>query len=237
MARPAPYLNARGEKVPGTTTVCGRFKDSGALLWWANQVGLGERDCDEQEPCRHCGRRKGKTHREAMNKAADVGTYAHALIDERVKGTPVDPDLYAHLTSEQLDQAGDCLEAFDRWFASYDVEIIETEFRIVSEQYQFGGMFDALWRVGGKLALGDWKTSKGLYADYLAQVAGGYLLCVEELDLWGPVDEVHLIRISKDIASFHHHSWPRKSLQPAIDYFVTIRKAFDQAKALESLLK
>ena len=31
----AGYKNAAGEKVPGVTTVIGRFKDSGALLHWA----------------------------------------------------------------------------------------------------------------------------------------------------------------------------------------------------------
>jgi hypothetical protein len=231
------YKNAEGHVVPGVTTITGRFKDSGALIWWANAVGLGERDCDEQDPCRHCGRKKGKTHREAMQKAADVGNLAHALIEQKVKNvTPEWPE-FEHLTDEQRNMANECLEDFNRWFDNSNVEILETEIGLVSEEHQFGGRPDAIARIGGKLAILDWKTSKGLYADFLAQVAGGYILLLEESGMFGDVEEVHVIRVSKESGSFNHHSWRRSHLQPAIDYFVTARKLYGQAKDLEKLLK
>ncbi len=40
MARPAHgYRNAAGNKIPGTTTIIGRFKESGGLLQWAFKQG------------------------------------------------------------------------------------------------------------------------------------------------------------------------------------------------------
>ena len=236
MARAKPYYTLDKKRVPGVTTITGRFQDHGALMYWANQVGQGERDCDDQPICQNCGRRKGRGHREASKKAADVGTYAHALIENRVKGVTIDEELYDHLSPIQLEKANQCLDAFDRWFKSANVEIIETEMRLVSEKYKFGGMFDAVWRVDGRISLGDWKTSKGLYSDYLAQVCGGYLILIEEYDLW-PIEQVDILRFSKETASFNHHSWPRSSLQPAINYFLTARKLYDEAKGLELLLK
>ena len=40
MARPkGGYRLKSGESVPGVTTIIGRFKDSGGLLWWAFEQG------------------------------------------------------------------------------------------------------------------------------------------------------------------------------------------------------
>lgn len=38
------YFNAAGDKLPGVTTVLGRFKDSGGLLYWAHGVGKEQQD-------------------------------------------------------------------------------------------------------------------------------------------------------------------------------------------------
>jgi hypothetical protein len=235
MARAQPYLTVGNKRVPSVTTITGRFKDSGALMWWANAVGRGERDCDDQEPCGTCGRRPGKETREAMGRAADVGTYAHALIDHFVKGTLYDTQDFDHLDLEQEAQAMDCMAAFQDWWDGSQVEVLETELRLVSETHLFGGQFDAIGRVNSKFALIDWKTSKGIYADYLAQLAG-YVILVEEAG-FPAIEETHIIRISKGTAGFEHRMLPRKSFQPAIDYFLQARALYDLVKPLEALLK
>ena len=235
MGRPAQGYYIDGKRIPSVTTITGRFKDSGALMFWANAVGLGERDCDDQEPCRHCGRRKGKNHREAMNKAADVGKYAHALIEERVKGVEYEPADFAHLTPEQLELAGGCIEAFDNWWGRNVVEVVATELSLVSTAHRFGGTLDALCIIDDKLTLVDWKTSAGVYADYLAQL-GGYLILVEENGM-GPIEQLEILRISKETAGFDHLSRPRKALQPALDYFLKARDLYEADKALAKLLK
>jgi hypothetical protein len=38
------YFTAAGEKVPSVTTILGRFKDSGGLMFWAHKVGAEQRD-------------------------------------------------------------------------------------------------------------------------------------------------------------------------------------------------
>ena len=171
--------------------------------------------------------------------AADVGSYAHDLIELSVKSVPVDFEKYAHLTDKQVAQASNCLDSFDRWRENYGVDFLETELRLVSEVHQFGGMVDSVGRTkGGTLILPDWKTSRGLYADYIAQIgAYGILLNEHADDLFGEVEEYHILRISKENAAFHHHSWTRDAMQPAFDYFLTARKLYDEAKALEKMLK
>ena len=59
---PQGYFNAAGERIPGTTTIIGRFKESGALVHWAWKLGM-----------------EGKDYREV--RAADAGTAAHAMME------------------------------------------------------------------------------------------------------------------------------------------------------------
>ena len=89
MGRPAGgYRLADGTRTVGVTTISGRFGDKGGLIYWANAIGLGEHDdCADQVPCRKCGRRPGLRQRDAAGRAADVGTYAHALIEQMVINT------------------------------------------------------------------------------------------------------------------------------------------------------
>lgn len=235
MAKHPPYYNAANQKIPSVTTITSRFGESGGLMYWANAVGQGERDCEDQVPCQKCGRRKGKFHYDATQ-AASIGTLAHAMIEERIKGVEVDQELFDDLTAGGVSKARECLDTFDRWYKNYHVEVVETEMRLVSEKYQYGGMFDAIWRVDGVLSLGDWKTSKDLYPDYVAQM-GGYVVLIEEFGAWGKVEQVDILRLSKETGAFHHHSWPRSSLQPAIDYFLHARTLFGDAKELKKLLK
>jgi hypothetical protein len=228
-----PYY-VEGKRVPSVTTISSRFADKGGIIYWANQVGLGEKECDDQEACRVCGRKPGKRQYEAKS-AAEVGTYAHALIDQKVKGTEVKAEDFLHLTNEQLLQAGDCLEAFDGWWDAYNVDIIETEMPLLSAKYRFGGTPDAIGRIGEQIALIDWKTSKGLYGDYICQL-GGYLILLEE-NGYPPVDLIQILRVAKETAAFHHSNWPRRTFQPAIDHFLASRALYDLDKEMGKLLK
>ena len=76
--------------------------------------------------------------------------------------------------------------AFAAWLAWWDeardeLEVIATEIPIVHERFRFGGTFDALARnrAHGWLECLDWKTSSGIYLDYVYQM-GGYSLLIEQ---------------------------------------------------------
>jgi len=86
MARPkAGYFLKDGNRVPGTTTITGRFKESGGLVYWAWDLG-----------------KKGIDYREARDTAASAGTLVHAMVEAHAAGE--DPE--ARLKEE--------LDALDR---------------------------------------------------------------------------------------------------------------------------
>ena len=63
------YLADGTTRVPSVTTITGRFKDSGGLIYWAWQQGVD-----------------GKDFREERDKAAEAGSLSHAMVEADIKG-------------------------------------------------------------------------------------------------------------------------------------------------------
>ena len=222
MPTPKSGYFVNGTKVPSVTTITGRFKDSGALIYWAWDQG-----------------RQGLEFRETKQKAADAGTLAHALIEADIHGL----DSYIGLDDyddQVRTNALHAFEAFKEWKGRVKLEIVETERQLVSAKYMFGGTPDAML-VSGKLVLGDWKTSNAIYQDHLIQVAGGYSLLWEENFPGKKLEGVEILRVSKpeepgDPISFHDHFWGRAVIEMAQRQFILLREAYDLDKRLKSML-
>jgi hypothetical protein len=211
----AGYKLLDGTPCPGTTTVIGRFKESGGLMQWAFKQG-----------------KLGKKHLyEDAEKAADIGTYAHALVEAHIKDATVAVAVPDSFTPKDIEQAKSAFNAYLRWAENFKVRIIAQECLLVSEQYKFGGTPDAVGVVGNQLCLLDWKTSSGIYTDYLIQLAAYKHLWNENNPDNQITGECHLLRFSKENADFSHHSYA--NLDDAWRQFVLFREAYDIDKALK----
>jgi hypothetical protein len=211
------YRNAAGDKVPGVTTICSRFKDSGALLHWAAAQG------------RLMERGEIKSLYDKRDQAAEAGTLAHDMVFQHLHGDPVTIPETTDLTI--AGQAQTAFNAYLSWASMTKLEIVEQEFPLVSEQHQFGGTPDAIGLVNEKLSLVDWKTSNGVYQDYLLQLAAYDLLikeCRPDLVLTGGY---HLCRFAKSYGDFAHHYWPE--LEDAKKMFLMLRECYDIDKILK----
>ena len=195
------YHLGAGTRVPSVTTVLSRFKDSGALIRWAFNCG-----------------RDGIDMNAVKERAADAGTLAHQWIDDHIHGREL---AASTLDEEQTAQARNAFGQFLLWRERYKLEIHETELPLISEIHGFGGTFDAV-TVDGKPAILDWKTSNAIYSDYLVQCAAYALLWEENRDQ--PIDEVHILRVSKDHADFEHRSFSGIAVQK--HQFVLYVKAY-----------
>ena len=169
-----------------------------------------------------------------------MGTLGHDLIEKHIfetdgKDYTIDDEEFSHLTPDEYATAEQCAETFKKWFKAYDVKIITTELGLVSEEYQFGGRLDATAMIDGKFVLLDWKTSKGVYESYLSQL-GGYIILLEE-NGQPLVQEIHILRVSKESGGFEHRMWPRDKVRIAIDHFIHCRKLYEMDKVIKKLLK
>ena len=143
-----------GEKVASVTTILGRWKDSGGLIFWAWMEG-----------------KEGRDFRETRDKAADAGTLAHRMLEADIRGKEYIPGA---ADPQVLAAAEHAFKAYLEWKQNSSVTTIRTEMPLVSKTHKFGGTLDAI-RVGTSLRLTDWKTSAGIYTEMLLQVAGGIL--------------------------------------------------------------
>ena len=218
MARPTGgYRNKEGKAVPGVTTIAGRFKDSGGLLYWACEQGKAIQ------------RGEISNLYDKRDQAADSGTLAHNFVEAHIKKQDL-PD-FSQYPEEIVNQAWKGYENYLNWESMTKVEIIEVEIPLVSEEYQFGGTPDCIIKFNGELALGDFKTSNSVYVDYLLQLAAYNQLWHENYPDRPLKGGFHLLRFGKETADFAHHYYAE--LDDAWEQFKLFRQAYDIDKKLK----
>lgn len=207
-----------GVRVPGVTTIIGRFKESGGLLYWAFEQG------------RAAERGEISNLYDKRDEAAEAGTLAHVMVEAHIHGLPeVNVSGY---TAEVASQARQGYENFLRWQDDNRIEIIAQEAELTSSRYLFGGCPDAIGRDSrNQLCLLDWKTSNGIYPDYLLQLAAYRHLWEENYPDQPLIGGFHLLRFSKEHADFAHHYW--SELEDAWEMFKILRRAYDLDKILK----
>jgi hypothetical protein len=218
MPHPKKGYFVGGQKVPGVTTIIGRFKDSGGLLFWAFEQGKAAE--------------RGEINAlyDKRDEAAEAGTLAHSLVEANIHGDPI-PDLSAY-PAEITAQAKQGYENYLRWQDDNKIEIVKQEMELVSAVHLFGGCPDAIGKDSrGALCILDWKTSNGVYQDYLIQIAAYNQLWLENNPNEPLTGGFHLLRFSKEHADFAHHYW--SELDDAWRQFVLFREAYEIDKRLK----
>ena len=139
------YYNDRGQLVPRVTEIISRMNHSDGLMYWANSLGF-----------------KGIKYKDALNKAANMGTEAHEAIEKFLK--------------EKLETTSNIpFMGFMQWYNlltteyNLDIKLIYSEYKLVCDW--FGGTLDALLEIGGNLYIIDFKTSNHVTYNYFLQLA------------------------------------------------------------------
>ena len=213
------------ERVPGTTTVISRFKDSGGLLHWAFKQGQSG----------------AATLYEQANKAADIGTAAHGMIEAHINGDDVQKALKEfNLPDEDYPKAQNAFDMYIKWEKQTGLKMLSKyqEIQLVSTKYMFGGTPDAIAEIDGEIVLLDWKTSNGVYQDYIIQLAAyqhlindGIRMDTEEPLPFKVVAGAHLLRFAKEYPDFGHHYFG--DLKSAWRQFQLFREAYEIDKELK----
>lgn len=215
MGRPTKGYFIDGERVPGVTTILGRFKESGGLIHWAWDLGM-----------------KGIDYKDARDSAANSGTLAHDMVEHYLGGG--DPETALKDADEGLaEKARSAFAMYKQWEDSTKFRITPLENPLVSKEYRFGGTPDALGELEGYLYVLDWKTSNAVYSDYLLQLAA-YKHLLEEHG-YGGIKGFHLCRFSKEDADFSHHFYT--DLSDAWEMFKHLREAYELDKKLKKRVR
>lgn len=220
MGRPTQgYYSAAGDKLPGVTTICGIAKDPGGLIQWAYKTGR------EHERLVAQGKEAPRHLYDVVDRAADIGTLAHACCEADIKGEPL-PEIPLDKNEAVMTAYGQ----YQSWKAQTKLKIVASEQSMISEAYRVGGTLDFVCEIDGQLCLGDFKTSSAVYPEMLIQLAAYRELWNEtqERKITGPS---HLLRISKEHADFAHHSYG--DLSDAWESFKHLRAIYDLSAKLK----
>lgn len=174
-----PRYKLDGIPLPGCTTITGLLaKDK--LLPWAARMAAGYFRSKVAEGKTYTAAelddicvKAESAHVTAKESAGDIGTAAHAWIEKYIKegpplAMPTDPQVLR------------CVNQFLDFCGSTDVKWLESEVRVASRLYKFGGTFDAIAEINKVIYLVDFKTSSGIYYEAFLQTAG-YAIAVEEM--------------------------------------------------------
>ncbi len=193
------YFLKDGTQVPGTTTICGAYRDSGGLLRWNWEQG-----------------RQGIPFGQSLKRAADIGTLVHKAIEARIKGWPP-------IVAEDEGTAR-AINAFLEWEKHNKIEILEMEIPLVSEEFRYGGTPDAVGVIDVEFVLLDWKTSKGVYKEHQLQLAAYIQLWNETHPGMEITGGAYLIRFSKTDGACEIYFWEVEELAEPFAQFCDIRR-------------
>lgn len=103
-----------------------------------------------------------KSAKQSAQDAADIGTLTHAWIEAHINGKEVS-------LSSLPDAAQRAVNGFLAWEKANQVEYIKTEQTFFHCGLDYAGTADCVAKVNGELTMLDWKTAKGIYANYVIQ--------------------------------------------------------------------
>jgi hypothetical protein len=144
------------------------------------------------------------THEEVAQQAADIGTICHAFAEYHSVGKyKAVADLLEQVKGvEKWPIIESCINKYQEWAAEDRGELVQAEGLVASPTHMFCGKFDRLDKVGDRLILRDYKTSKSIYPDQYIQLAGYAIAIKEWLNL--DVQGIEVLRFGKEDGAFEN---------------------------------
>ncbi len=177
--------------------------------------------------------------------AGDVGHAAHTWLEEFINGI-----LEGKLTLDSEEplpaepRAASCVSAALAWMRKHLFKPIASEAKIYSLEYDYSGTYD--WTAfitgcgdpdccefsGVARALGDFKSSNGLWDEYIAQIAS-YWRAREEEFPGEPIDIAVLLHLGKENGEFKAKLVTREDADSAFQAFVGALMIYNWGKQIK----
>jgi hypothetical protein len=160
--RRAGYYLIDGVSYPSVTTILGILAKPALITWAAKQAAKAVLKDPILYDTPHAA--AAAIYTIDGEKATDRGRDAHKVAEEYtraiIKGT-----------ADQFTSENAYFPAIRSFFEQIKPEPIAIEVVLFNTEHAYAGTADLLAKIGGKLALIDWKTSKYAYEDYQLQLA------------------------------------------------------------------
>lgn len=201
----------KGDKkwLTSVTSVTGMIDKSRVLIRWAVNLTkdylLGNiellKASTEEVAIRGIVENACIQHEMVKQEAADKGTQVHNWCEAYIKAKPAEREKLALPEDEQILNG---VTAFLKWIKDYKVKFIESEKLVYSKKYDYVGLMDLKAEIDGKLAVVDFKTSKGIYNEYRYQVAA--YMAADEEESGEKYEERWIVKFGKDDGDFEAYN-------------------------------
>jgi hypothetical protein len=162
------YRDADGKRLPGVTTVLGELAKPALIGWAATTAAEATAEaCSNGIPPDEAKKIGRAAVFQRRDKAADLGTRAHALVEAHFAGEDI---LGIDISDDDNAKAFVCARrAIEHIERTCDrVVLSETAY---TSPLGFGGTLDLVVERGGKLLIADLKTGKGVHDEVIPQLA------------------------------------------------------------------
>lgn len=195
------YKNKEGIRVPGVTTILGLLAKP-ALIHWAWKEG-----------------KEGRDYRKVRDRAADIGTCAHYLIECEIKNEK--PDL-SEFSPAILDKSENAYLAWMEWKDTFGkIETVASELALICNT--FGGTLDWVVKKDDNYILVDFKSSKSIFPEMVYQLAAYiYLWNINNPDK--EIKESYILRIGKEDGEFEQRRYV--NLKKELELFLHLRDVY-----------
>lgn len=126
---------------------------------------------------------KEKAHKKEMEKAAEIGSQVHALVEWTLKGELCHKVGPSPIISDKAQWA---FMAWEDWRRAVNLKPLMVEQAVWSDEHRYAGTMDLLAEVDGQLTVLDWKTGKKIYPEAYIQNAA-YRHAVREMGHGDPI--------------------------------------------------
>lgn len=193
-----------GEALTGVTTILSVIAKPALIQWFANEAvkyliehgklnsGANRGLVDEYTVTLDQLEAAKTAHRIKKEKAADLGTETHALIETLIKDAISKTSGVIGLTEHENKQVKHFLD----WSKENKVKFLESEVHIYSKELWVGGICDIVCEIDGQVWIGDIKTSSNIYPEHFFQCAG-YDICLKEMKMYENVAGYVILNLTK----------------------------------------
>jgi hypothetical protein len=170
-------------------------------------------------------------HRYVKEEAASIGTQAHNWLEGYWKakmdglGDTIPP------LPERL-EVRNCCEAAIKWIEENDIIPLIIEKPLYSRVHRVAGRMDKLAMVNGRLAVVDWKSSTGLWPEYMLQTAAYAAMYMEEFPET-KIEDRWLIKLGKYDGEFQGLLLKKADLEQDWQAFIAALALQRRLKRLE----
>lgn len=167
----------------------------------------------------------GSEAEEIRDTRSFIGTLAHYRLASKMAvkyGLPM-PELQIQKPREFDSNITQILNSIakkcEEWIELFNPIALKVEHVVINRELCYAGTIDLLARIQGQLFLIDFKTSKGVYSEHLAQVAA-YIKCFQV-----PL-QAAILRINEESAEFK--MLEQSELERGFDLFLKARENFER---------